>query len=245
MSYKKELRRLKDCVKFKGVLMSEDGGKTWFVYRQDYVTHASSRYGNFKFAEVNLEGLPLKTDFERLKELPIPPLKLMSDDTLNQLSVHNQLVYKIGVILHVIGFDDLQLHLKKDLDSPPFSEIEKEPFREKDKKYDVKGVYGGKLYVFEIHHKGSLIEALVKLNSLDYAWKGLVLVNDKDIQSLKKELSNKQFKDLIYELRVFLRDEIESLYDQCKVRKLNDEEKENLRKVILERQTFIEQILNG
>ena len=244
MDYKRELKHLKSCIKLKGVLMSEDGGKTWFIYRQDYITHAHSRYGRFKFAEgIDLTGLPLKTDFECLKELAMPALELMPDDILNKLSVHDQLVYKIGVILHIMGFDELQLDLPRKFETPPFLEIEKKPYRERGKEYDVKGIYKGRLYVFEVHHKGSLVETLVKLNSLNFAWRGLVLINRRDLQSLRRELRNKQFKDLIYELRVFFRDEIERLYDFCKAHRTNIEERENMRKNIFERSTLIEHFL--
>jgi hypothetical protein len=66
--YKKTVNSLKPCIKIKGVILSEDHGETWFLYRQDYVTHACSEYGKFNFAKgVNLEGLPLKTDFDVLK----------------------------------------------------------------------------------------------------------------------------------------------------------------------------------
>ena len=244
MGYERELKRLKSCIKLKGVLMSEDGGKTWFIYRQDHVTHAHSRYGRFELAYgVNLTGLPLKTDFEGLKEVVMPPLELISDAKLDELSVHDQLVYKIGVILHIIGFDELQLDLPSKLYTPPFLEIEKRPFKVRDKEYDVKGIYRRELYVFEVHHRGSLVETLVKLNSLDYAWRGLVLVNNEVMRSLKKELMSKQFRDLVYELRVFFKDEIEMLYNYCKAHRIDEEEKENIRKTIFEKPTLIEQVL--
>ena len=66
--YEKDLESLRSCIKMKGAIMSDDNGKTWFVYRQDYVGHAKDRYKKFQFSEVNLQGLPLQTDFEYLEQ---------------------------------------------------------------------------------------------------------------------------------------------------------------------------------
>lgn len=67
--YMRQLKSLKGCIKIKAVLMSDDNGKTWFIYRQNYVSHADGEYENFDFAQVNLEGLPLKTDSKWYKQL--------------------------------------------------------------------------------------------------------------------------------------------------------------------------------
>jgi len=60
-NYEVELKSLKKVIKLKGILYSEDNGRTWFVFRQDYVSHAKDEHDRFNFATVNLEGLPLKT----------------------------------------------------------------------------------------------------------------------------------------------------------------------------------------
>jgi hypothetical protein len=72
--YRQELAKLKKHVKLKGVIMSEDGGKTWFVARQDYVAHANNEYSKHYFAEVNLEGLPLKIDLKDKSKVGVSPL---------------------------------------------------------------------------------------------------------------------------------------------------------------------------
>lgn len=37
--------------KMKGVIVSEDGGETWFVYRTDYIAEADNPHGKFDFTE--------------------------------------------------------------------------------------------------------------------------------------------------------------------------------------------------
>jgi hypothetical protein len=61
-NYTRCLKTLKPCIKIKGIIMSEDNGKTWCLYRQDYISHANDAFGQFDFAQKSLEGLSLKTD---------------------------------------------------------------------------------------------------------------------------------------------------------------------------------------
>jgi len=242
--YERLLKTLKSCIRLKGVIMSDDSGKTWFVYRQDYLTHASTEYVNFNFAEgISLQGLPLKTDFEYLKELAETRTpNLMNDEDIQQLNLHEQLIYKIGVTLDIIGFKELQLDLPSELGTPPFIDKEKKPYKVRNREYDIKGIFQGQLHVIEVHDKGSLIQTLVKLNELKTAEKGLVLVNVRDEQNLKKELKRKQFKDLLYELKVFSKDETEKLYNRCKTfHKLTD--LSVCREDILQKPPYIEQVL--
>lgn len=39
-------------LKIKGILMSDDGGDTWFVSRFDYLTGSDSEHGSKEFIEV-------------------------------------------------------------------------------------------------------------------------------------------------------------------------------------------------
>ena len=52
----KMVKELKQFVKLKAVLQSEDGGKTWFVSRQDYLTHTDNPNADYEHSTVNLEG---------------------------------------------------------------------------------------------------------------------------------------------------------------------------------------------
>lgn len=62
--FEEKMRDCLNCIKLKGVLMSTDNGKTWFIFRQDYLTHSETDVGQFDFVEgVNLVGLPLKIFF--------------------------------------------------------------------------------------------------------------------------------------------------------------------------------------
>lgn len=43
---KKELPKVSEVYRLKGVLQSDDGGKTWWVYRIDYVSQSESGTGD-------------------------------------------------------------------------------------------------------------------------------------------------------------------------------------------------------
>ena len=62
--YMTQLDGLKDNVKLKAILASDDGGKTWFVQQQFYVSNADFSHEQYDFAGIDLQGLPLKTDLE-------------------------------------------------------------------------------------------------------------------------------------------------------------------------------------
>jgi uncharacterized protein Smg (DUF494 family) len=84
---------------------------------------------------------------------------------------------------------------------------------------------------------------LVKLNELKSAEKGLVLVNVQDEQNLRNELKREQFKDLLYKLRVFSREETERLYNSCRAFHALPDRMQMLREEILEKPPYIEQVL--
>ena len=242
--YERDLKALKSCIKLKGVIMSNDRGKTWYIYRQDYLTHANNEYQQFHFAQaVSLVGLPLKTDFESLKEPKRKQSDLMTDEMLCRFRVHDQLIYKIGVILNAIGFDELQLDLPVNQQTPPFIDEEKRPYEDKGRKYDIKGIFNREYLIIEVHDKGDLIKSLVKLSELKFARKGLVLVNTEDEHKLKRELKRRLFRDLLYELKLFYKDEIEELYDQYKKAPLTEDYIQMCIKSIFERPPYIERIL--
>jgi len=50
------IKELKQHLKLKAVLESKDGGHTWFVARQDYLTHADNPNNEFKHSGINIEG---------------------------------------------------------------------------------------------------------------------------------------------------------------------------------------------
>ena len=49
---------MKECLKLKGLLQSEDGGETWFVARIDYLSGADTPYEKFDFIDVPKEWEP-------------------------------------------------------------------------------------------------------------------------------------------------------------------------------------------
>lgn len=50
------IKELKQYVKLKAVLHSEDGGKTWFVARQDYLIHTDNPHSDYLHSEISIEG---------------------------------------------------------------------------------------------------------------------------------------------------------------------------------------------
>ena len=170
----------------------------------------------FLLKRINELERQMRKKDEMIKSFLVPTA-LMTDEKLGQLTPHDQLIYKLGIILDAVGFNDIQLDLTSKMPTPPFGMEHKESYKVRDKEYDVKGDYEKRLFVVEVHDKGILIQTLVKLNELRSAKKGLLLVNLEDERELKKELKRPQFKDLLYELKVFYENEINELYRFCKV----------------------------
>ena len=170
----------------------------------------------FLLKRINELERQMRKKDEMIKSFLVPTA-LMTDENLEELTLHDQLIYKFGIILDAVGFNDIQIDLTSKMHTPPFKSEQKESYKVRDKEYDVKGTYDKQLFVIEVHDKGTLIPTLVKLNELRSAKKGLLLVNTEDERELKKELKRSQFKDLLYELKVFYENEINELYRFCKV----------------------------
>lgn len=163
------------------------------------------------------EKLREKDDIIRgLKSSP----NILTDLELQKFSEHDQLVYKLGVVLLALDFRDIQLDLSRGMETPPFIIGQKVSFKARDREYDVKAEYEGILFVWEVHDKGMLIPTLVKLNELTTANRALVLFGTEDERELRKEARRNQFRNLIsvppFELRRYLKSEIEELYEFCK-----------------------------
>jgi len=56
------IKGLKQFAKLKAVLQTDDGGKTWFVARQDYLAHANTQYNKFEHSGINIEGQSFKLE---------------------------------------------------------------------------------------------------------------------------------------------------------------------------------------
>ena len=138
---------------------------------------------------------------------------------------------------------------------------QKTAFKMRYRKYDVKGEYDKKLFVWEVHYKGMLIPTLVKLNELTSANRALVLLDKDDEKELRREARRRQFRNLIsqppFELRRYFKSEIEELYESCKTyyilknqvethkRQLEENVqllKEKLQKILI-KPSFLEEIL--
>jgi len=154
-----------------------------------------------------------------VRSLKSPP-SILTDLELQRLTDHDQIVYKLALALMAFDFKNVQLDLSSGLDTPPFTAEQKIAFRVRGREYDVKAEYDGNVYVWEVHHKGMLVPTLVKLNELTAANKALVLYDSEDEKELRREARRRQFRDLIsvppFELRKYMKGEIEELYDFSK-----------------------------
>lgn len=164
---------------------------------------------------------------QKIKELEkdeiIRPLimqtALVTDENFRQLSPHDQIVYKFGIILDTIGVKKIQLDLTSKIPTPPFKSERKESYKIKNNRYDVKGFYKEQLFVVEVQDKGNLILTLFKLNrnELRSAKRGLLLLDRELERELEKKLKrDAQFEKLRHELKVFYKDDINEVYSYCK-----------------------------
>jgi len=96
--YRDLLKKLKTCIKLKGVLSSIDNGKNWFIDRQVYVSHANEEHEKYEFSEIGLEGLRLLSyAFIREQiESGFCPICEASGIANEELSLYEEKVYVCG-----------------------------------------------------------------------------------------------------------------------------------------------------
>lgn len=161
----------------------------------------------------------LREQREVIRSLKSPP-NILTDVELQRLTEHDQIVYKLGLVLTALDFRNIQLDLSSEVDAPPFTAEQKTAFRVKEREYDVKAVYDSDLFAWEVHHRGMLVPTLVKLNELSATSRALVLFSSEDENELRREARRRQFRDLVsvppFELRKYMKTEIEELYESCK-----------------------------
>jgi uncharacterized protein YydD (DUF2326 family) len=155
-----------------------------------------------------------------IRSLKSPP-NILSDVELQKFSDHDQIVYKLGIMLTAFDFRNIQLDLSSGADTPPFTIEQKTSFKVREREYDVKAEYMGKLFVWEVHDKGMLVPTLVKLNELTAANRALVLFDVEAERALRREARVSQFRNLIseppFELRTYTKSEIEEIYEFCRI----------------------------
>jgi len=65
-SKKEEAKEMSEVYRLKGVLQSDDGGKTWWPYRIDYISKADNVHSKFSFVADDVKKAFETLELERV-----------------------------------------------------------------------------------------------------------------------------------------------------------------------------------